>query len=87
MKQEESTLGSWPAKFRPWQREKLIGHLAPYPVDERLGFARQLRWSIDPTWHPMFIQCNPDAPRVGYIEQRGRYLGNGGWRKLNRIPE
>jgi hypothetical protein len=72
-----------PIKFRPWEREKLLGKKAPHPVDERLGFVDALQWPIRIGWHPMAIGGDFDRLRKGQIEDGRRYLGNGGWQRIN----
>jgi len=76
-------LPSLPDKFRPWQREKLLGRKAPYPVDERLGFVDATRWKVIIGWHPMAIGGDFDRLRKGRVEDGRRYLGNGGWQRIN----
>lgn len=82
-----SELPPLPIKFRPWEREKLLGKNAPHPVDERLGFVDALQWPIRIGWHPMAIGGDFDRLRKGRVEDGRRYLGNGGWQKINtHIP-
>ncbi len=72
-----------PTKFKPWQREKLIGKKAPHPVDERLGFVNKTYTPIKVGYDPRAIKGDFDALRKGIIEDGKRYLGNGAHQRIN----
>jgi hypothetical protein len=76
-------LPSLPAKFRPWEREKLLGKKAPHPVDERWGFCDSLQWRTPIGWNPMAVGGDFDRLRKGRVEDGRRYLGDGGWQRIN----
>lgn len=77
----------WPIRFRPWEREKLFGRKAPHPVDERLGFVDSTRAIIGIGWDSRAIRGDFDALRKGRVEDGRRYLGNGGWQRINTFGE
>jgi hypothetical protein len=81
------TRQTWPIKFKPWEREKLIGKKAPHPVDERYGFCDSLRWAINENTKTLAIRQDFDRLRLGVIENGKRYLGEGCWQKIEtHIP-
>ena len=71
-----------PAKFKPWEREKLLGKKAPHPVDERYGFCDSLMWRIPIGFNPLAVGGCFDRLRKGVIEDGKIYLGNGGWKRI-----
>lgn len=72
-------------KFKPWGKTKAVGRLAPHPVDERTGFADQLQYNIEShsPYQSLATRGDFDRIMVGRIVDDRRYLGNGGWQKVN----